>query len=277
LRALKQVIKKVFMQKRVLKFILIATVFFYSPIQSKAWGLLGHRIIGEIADSYLTPKARTAIKKILGNESIAMASNWADFIKSDTGYKNIEPWHYIDFSNDMDYKELQKYLQKDTAADAYTAIKFLMKELKKKNLPDVKKLTYLRLLIHIAGDIHQPLHVSKIGDMGGNDIKVTWFGQPTNLHRIWDSQLIENQQLSYTEYTKAINHATLNQRKIWLKQPISQWIYDSYQLSDQLRKEIKEPNPKLGYLYNYQHLQTLNNQLLKGGIHVSVLLNEIFG
>lgn len=242
-----------------------------------AWGMKGHRIVGEIAYSYLTPKARLAIQKILGNESIAMASNWADFIKSDTAYKYLNEWHYADYPKGLTYPTLQVYLKKDTAVDAYTKLKFLIAELKKKNLPKDKKLMYLRLLIHIVGDVHQPLHVSPEGDAGGNDIKVSWFGQSSNLHRVWDEQLIEYQDLSYTEYVKAINHTTTSERKKWQSQPLSQWLYESYSISEQLHNELKEQNPKLSYVYNYNHIDTLNQQLVKGGVRLAGLLNQIFG
>ena len=264
------------MRKITIQAVLFLILSTYLPVRSMAWGMLGHRIVGKIADSYLSEKARAEIKKILGNESIAMASNWADFIKSDTAYKYLDPWHYIDFPGAMDYAAMRNYLKNDTAADAYTKINFLVKELKRKTLAKDKKLMYLRLLIHIVGDVHQPLHVSPEGTMGGNDIKVTWFGQNSNLHRIWDEQLIDNQRLSYTEYVDAINFTTPAQRIKWQKQSVSQWLYDSYQISVQLHNEIKA-DTKLGYLYHYKHLKTLNEQLLKGGVHLAGLLNEIFG
>ncbi|HEU0064692.1 MAG TPA: S1/P1 nuclease [Flavisolibacter sp.] len=262
--------------KRYLKLLVVAAALFYIPLKSFAWGLLGHRIIGEIAYSYLTPKAKSEVQKILGYESMAMASNWADFVRSDTSFKYLDSWHYIDFDKDMPYAEMKRLLQSDTAHDAYTAIVFLKKELKKKNIPLDKKQMYLRLLIHIVGDIHQPLHVSKSGDMGGNDIKVSWFGVSSNLHRVWDSQLIDNQQLSYTEYTNAINHISKASRLLLQKQPLSQWIYDSYLISNKLHADIKTPDPKLSYLYVYQHLSIVNEQLLKGGIHLAAILNDIF-
>ncbi|HEV7620351.1 MAG TPA: S1/P1 nuclease [Flavisolibacter sp.] len=263
--------------RKIIKQLLVTGLVIYLPLTSMAWGMLGHRIVGEIADSYLTPHARAEIKKILGNESIALSSTWADFIKSDSAYKYLNTWHYIDFDEDMAYDKMVSYLKKDTAADAYTKINFLVKELKKKNLPADKKKMYLRLLIHIVGDIHQPLHVSHSGDMGGNDIKITWFGQNSNLHRLWDEQLIQEQQLSFSEYTKAINYTTAKERQVLQKQPITKWLFDSYQISQQLHAEIKEPNPKLGFLYNYQHIDTLNKQLVKAGVHLAGLLNAIFG
>src|SRR5437868_3261154 len=136
------------MQKVLLKTLFFVGISIYLPLQSMAWGMLGHRIVGEIAESYLTSKAKAAIQKILGVESMAMASNWADFVKSDSLYKYLDAWHYIDFADDMDYKAMKGYLQKDTAADAYRALNFLTRELKKKSLPQDKKVMYLRLLIH---------------------------------------------------------------------------------------------------------------------------------
>lgn len=263
------------MRKLSLIIVLIA-ILFIAPLHTWAWGQQGHRIVGQIAYAHLSQKAKTAIQKILGVESMALASTWADFIKSDTAYKYLDSWHYIDFDHDVSYDEMKKFLVSDSAHDAYTAIVYLKNQLKKKSLSREKKLMYLKLLIHIVGDVHQPLHVSKSGDMGGNDIKVTWFGQATNLHRVWDSQLIDNEQLSYTEYSDAINHASPLYIKKLQSQPISQWLYDSYTLSNELHKEITEPNTKLSYVYVYKHLHILNGQLLKGGIHLAGLLNEIF-
>jgi hypothetical protein len=265
------------MRKAVFKYIFILAAFFYLPLNSMAWGLLGHRIVGEIADSYLNAKARAEIRKILGNETIAMASNWADLIKSDTAYRYLSTWHYVDFDKGLTYPQMQQFLAKDSSADAWTKLHFLIAELKKKNLAQDKKQMYLRLLIHIVGDLHQPLHVSAHGTSGGNDIKVMWFNDNTNLHTVWDSQLIDFQNLSYTEYTKAINFTTAAQRKTWQQQPLSLWLFESYSISGQLHDEIKDPNPRLSYTYNYTHVNILNQQLLKGGVHLAGLLNQIFG
>lgn len=257
----------------------LVIIFFYFPLKAMCWGQLGHRIVAEIADSYLTPKTKAEIKKILGNESIAMTSNWADFIKSDSAYKYLDTWHYINFEKNLTYSQLKDVLKKDTAGvhDAYSAIVFLTKELRKKNLAPAKKQMYLRLLIHIVGDVHQPLHVSPVGSTGGNDIKLQWFGQSSNLHRIWDSDLIEEQQLSYTEYSNYLNHTTAIQRKKLQSEPISKWLFDSYATAQNLHDEITETNPRLSYRYNYDHIKTLNAQLLKGGVHLAGLLNDIFG
>ena len=255
---------------------LFILLFFCIPFTSSAWGVIGHRVVGEIASVYLTPKAKTEVQKILGTETVALASVWADFIKSDTSFKYLNVWHYIDVEKGLDHSGMKDALQKDTTANAYTKMIFLIRQLKNKKLSQPEKQMYLRLLIHIIGDVHQPFHVSATGDRGGNDIKVLWFNGNSNIHRVWDEQLIEFQQLSYTEYTKAINFTTAKQRSDWQKEPISKWFFDSYKISEELHKELIKPDQKLGFQYNFDHVQTLNQQLLKGGIHLAGILNQIF-
>ena len=130
---------------------LLALMFVVNlPIQSMAWGMLGHRIVGEIADQYLTKKARKGIAAILGNESVAMSSNWADFIKSDPAYNYLSNWHYINIASGKTEQEVIQLLEADTATNAYTKIIFLSNELKKKEVPSSDKILYLRMLIHLV-------------------------------------------------------------------------------------------------------------------------------
>lgn len=248
----------------------------YAPLQTMAWGTNGHRISGQIAEDHLTPKARIAIRAILGNESIAMASNWADFIKSDPAYSYLYNWHFVDFERPMSYPEMVEFLGHDSNVDAYTKLNFLVGELKKKDLSKANKLLYLRMLIHITEDIHQPMHTAHASDKGGNDFKLSWFGKPTNLHSIWDTELVNFQELSYTEFVDAINHPTVAQIKEWQSAPIAKWVFESSQIAEKLYTEIK-PDDKLSYKYNFDHIDILNQQLLKGGIRLAGLLNEIFG
>jgi hypothetical protein len=250
-------------------------IIFLIPYSSMAWGVLGHRVIGGIAETYLSAKAKAEIKKILGTESVAMASNWADFIKSDRSYDYLGPWHYINLPAGLSATQFHERLKNDTGTNLYTKLQFIIKELKKKNLPKDKKAFYLKLLIHFIGDVHQPMHAARPEDRGGNDIKLYWFNAPTNLHRVWDEHLAEFQQLSYTEHIKAINFTTTSQRQTWQKQSLSAWIFESYQIAQKLYSEIK-PEDRLSYNYNYLHVATMNQQLLKGGVRLAGLLNEIF-
>jgi len=265
------------MRTAIARYFVLLLLFFYLPASSWGWGMLGHRIVGQVAESHLSKKAKREIAQILGNETVAMSANWADFIKSDSTFDYLDTWHYVNFPKGLNGVAFKDFLAKDTGVNAYNKINFLAAELKNKNLPADKKLMYLRLLIHFVGDIHQPLHASPDGTAGGNTVRVTWFGQNTNLHRVWDSQLLEYQQLSYTEYAAHINHVTKAQRKLWQGQPLTDWLFESYAVSEKLIDAINENNNKLSYNYNFQHVDTLNLQLLKGGVRLAGLLNEIFG
>jgi hypothetical protein len=205
-----------------------------------------------------------------------MASNWADFIKSDPNYSYLSPWHYVDLDKKYTYPELVEFLKTDTKVDAYTKMNYLIAQLKRQDLSRTEKLLDLRMLIHIVEDVHQPMHVAHSDDKGGNDFKVTWFNKPSNLHSVWDSELIGYQELSYTEYTAAIDHATTSEIKEWQKAPISLWLYESNQIAEVLYTDIQQ-NDNLSYKYNFSHIDTLNRQLLKGGIRLAGVLNMIFG
>lgn len=260
-----------------MKTVFIVLIGIYLPFQSLAWGVIGHRVIGEIAYLNLSAKARKEISKILGTESIAMASNWGDFIKSDPSYDYLYNWHFININESLSHAQFIERLKNDTAVDAYTKLTMIIDSLKSKKLPADKKLMYLKLLIHIAGDLHQPLHVGHLSDLGGNRTRVQWFNQNSNLHRVWDEQLVEFQQLSYTEYAATLNHATKTQRLAWQKQPLADWLFETYQHCQKIYSGITEDNQKLSYKYNFDHLETLNSQLLKGGIRLAGLLNQIYG
>lgn len=258
-----------------IKYLTLLSVLLYLPFSGMAWGTTGHRVVGQIADSYLAKKTKKEIYKILGNESIAMASNWPDFIKSDPAYNYLGNWHYINFKGGQTETEIKDYLAKDTATDAYTKINWLSGQLKNKSLEKDKQVFYLRLLIHIVGDIHQPLHVGRFEDLGGNRIRVVWFRDSVNLHQVWDSKLVDHQQLSYTEYASAINYTTREQKKLWDAEPVSEWIWQSYKIAGQIYADIK-PGERLGYDYDFKYNAILNQQLLKGGVHLACLLNDIF-
>jgi len=248
----------------------------YLPSQSMAWGMLGHRVVAQIADNNLNPKARLALKAILGNESLAMGSNWADFVKSDKSYDYLYNWHFINFAAGLSSADINGLLKVDTAVNAFTKINFLVNELKKKNLPKAQKIIYIRLLVHIVGDVHQPMHTGRAEDKGGNDVKLTWFGKSSNLHSVWDTELVESQQLSYTEYTQAINYCSAKQKADWQQAPINAWITETYGMAQNIYGGVTLGD-KLSYRYIYDNLNTVNNQLLKGGIRLGGLLNQIFG
>ncbi len=240
------------------------------------WGVLGHRIVGEVADSYLSRKAKREIRLLLGNESIAMASNWMDFIKSDSTFAHLSNWHYLNVDGGLQADSLFQVLQNDTSSNIYVRINQLTNRLRSKVYDRETRARDLKMLVHLVGDLHQPLHVGRKEDLGGNRIRVQWFNDKVNLHQVWDERIVNFQQLSYTEYAAAINFTTKQQRQEWQKQPVLNWVWESYQVAEIIYAEAK-PEERLGYDYNFKYIATVNDRLLKGGVRLAGLLNDIFG
>jgi hypothetical protein len=262
--------------KRSIAGVMIAVFLLYVPLSSYSWGVLGHRIVGQIAETHLTKKTKKAVAGILGNESLAMSSNWGDFIKSDSTYDYLDTWHYVNLVSGLTKQSVEDYLERDTMINIYTKSNWLIAELKKRELPKATQQLYLRLLVHFIGDMHQPMHTGRPGDRGGNSIRVLWFRDSKNLHQVWDEALINFQQLSYTEYANAINFVTPSQRKQIQQSRMSDWIYESYQYAELIYADIKVPEQKLSYEYNFKYKAIVDEQLLKGGIRLAGILNEIY-
>ncbi|MFW5759583.1 MAG: S1/P1 nuclease [Cyclobacteriaceae bacterium] len=252
-------------------FTLIAIFYLGLGGVSAFWGKTGHRVVGEVAEQYLSKRAKKNIKKVLGNESLAMASNYMDFIKSDPAYQHLNPWHYATIPDSLNYAQAGTPAE----GDAIRAIELLKQELIKKEFSEGDELFTLRCLIHLVGDIHQPLHVGNGLDRGGNDVKVTYFGRSSNLHRVWDSQIIDAEQLSYTEYASSINFIEKKLVKKWQKDPLIEWANESKMLRSQVY-QLPEDN-KLSYRYIYDNIDIINQRLLQAGVRLAGILNEIYG
>ncbi|MCC6286373.1 MAG: S1/P1 nuclease [Chitinophagaceae bacterium] len=259
-----------------LKYLFFCIIFVFSVETVSAWGVTGHRVVAEIAQRHLNSKARKELKKLIGEVPLAFWANWADFIKSDTSWRFAGKWHYVDLPAHMAKDDFIRDLKALPGENLYTQILTLQAQVKDENLPLDKKQTALKFLIHLVGDLHQPLHVGRDEDQGGNKIQVTWFGKPTNLHVIWDETLIDFQQWSYTEYATVLNVADKTQVEQWQNSSLEDWFYESHVVSDKIYDNTA-PDSKLRYEYNYMFVQDLNNQLLKGGLRLAKILNEIFG
>ena len=265
---------KIYPLRQMVKVVAIAA-FTYLPLQANAWGMLGHRIVGQIAESYLSNKARKGVAAVLGNESIAMAANWGDFIKSDPAYNYLYNWHFVNLPADLDQQGVFDFLEKDTAANVYNKTLEMARILKSKSSSSDEKKLAMRMLIHMVGDLNQPMHTARKEDLGGNKVYVTWFGEKSNLHRVWDDGLIEYQQLSYTEYAKVINYPSKGQLELWKGNALRDFVYGSYKACNRIYAYSK-PEDKLSYRYNFDFADLLNEQLLKGGICLANMLNEIY-
>lgn len=253
-------------------FLLLLVLFLTADMSAEDWGKTGHRVTGEIAQQYLSKKARRAINNILKGKSLALVSTYGDDIKSDSKYRAYGPWHYVNL--DPDQKE---YIAADAAeeGDIIQGIQKSIKALKDPATSLEDQEFYLKMLVHLVGDLHQPLHAGRAEDKGGNDLQVRWFNKGTNIHRVWDSHIIDDFQMSYTEL--AANAAPLSkaEEKRIAGGDVLAWLYESKALSDEVYASV-EIGEKLGYGYYYEWLPVVREQLQKGGVRLAKLLNEIY-
>lgn len=225
-----------------------------------------------IAERHLTKKAKRNIEKVLGYETLAEVSNYMDFIKSDATYRHMSPWHYATIPTNETYAEAET----PEEGDVIVTIRRLMKELDSKEFTDGDEAFALKCLVHLVGDIHQPLHVGNGEDRGGNDVKLDYFWQSSNLHRVWDSEMIDGQKYSYTEYAEWIDHATDEQCEQWSSLNVLDWANESKKYREQCYDTMPE-DKKLSYRYDYDNIELLNQRLLQAGIRLANVLNTIYG
>ncbi len=255
--------------------IILITVLFINIAPAKAtdyWGRNGHRATGQIAEKYLSKKAKKHIDEILNGESLAFVSTWGDEIKSDPSYRKYSAWHYVNFPFGGSYATSEK----SNKGDLIVGINTCIAELKNKNTNAEDKAFYLKFLVHLMGDLHQPLHIGIAEDKGGNDFQVQWFGDGTNLHSVWDTKIIEDYEMSYRELAYNTKKLSKQQIEAIKSGDLIDWVNESRTLCEDVY-ENTEVGQKLGYEYMYKYIDVLRFQLQKGGIRLASVLNEIFG
>lgn len=242
--------------------------------QAVAWGKTGHRVIGLIAEQHLTDDARVAVQELLGVEDLAEVSTWADFMRSDPDefwQRTASPYHYVTVPKGKRYADVGAPRQ----GDALTAITQFAKTLKDDKASDDERRLALKFMVHVIGDLHQPLHVGNGTDRGGNQFTVVHMGEPTNLHSVWDSGLVDEEQMSYTEY------AALLSRKLdadviaeWSEPNPLVWIAESAEIRDTIYPMGNDR--VLRWNYFYEHRDTVRQRLAQGGIRLAAYLNALF-
>jgi hypothetical protein len=248
---------------------LTAAAAMLAPAPALAWGKTGHRAVASIADGHLSGLARANVRQILGSESLDEASTWPDEMRSNPSefwQRTANPWHYVTVAGFT-------YDKAPPEGDALTALQRFSATLRNPNASRADRELALHFIVHIIGDLHQPLHVGRPGDRGGNDVKVKWFGRDTNLHAVWDSAMVDEEALSFTEWTERLNRRTTPAEVIsWWEPNPRVWITESAQI----RETIYPANPELSYRYIYDHMPTVRRRIAQGGVRLAAYLNALF-
>lgn len=249
-----------------IKSFFLISLLFLNAKPGFTWGKTGHRVVGEIAQRNLNDETIAEIRKLLGQQSLAQVSNWADNIRDEPRWQNSFSWHYVDIPKGLNYEDLPA----DDHVDIVDAILRLENELSSPEFSHEQRTIALKWLVHLVGDIHQPLHAGIPGDHGGNLVEVSWFSKKTNLHRVWDEDCIDNELLAFTEYADFLNQLPGESIKDLQSANIFQWIRESRSYLD-LAYEIGDKN--LSYPYRAKILPVIEKRMLEAGIRLAGLLN----
>jgi len=249
-----------------------AAALITAPIPAAAWGPTGHRVTAQLAEARLTPAARAHVRAILGSESLAEASTWPDDQRSNPDpfwQKTASPWHYVTVPTGQGYTTALA----PPEGDAVTALTQFRATLRDPHASLADRQRALRFAVHIIGDLHQPLHAGRPGDRGGNDVAVTWMGRPTNLHAVWDSAMIDDRQLSYTEYTAFLARTITPERaRAWADARPATWINESAAL----RETIYPAEPAMGFKYAWLHRGEVDTRLAMAGVRIAAWINALW-
>lgn len=218
----------------------------------------------------MTNKAKAGVAALLNGESLPDVASWADENRD----RSTAPWHFINVELGLSFDDFKN--QVGNKEDVYTA---LVKE--EAILADEKasredRATALKYIVHFVGDIHQPMHVSRAEDKGGNTIQVRYDGKGTNLHSLWDTKILEHAGLNETQLAQQFDKATPQQITKWQGDQQIIWAWKSYQISSQLYGEIEKNGTNIDDAYYNAHIPIVENRIERAGIRLVGVLNAIF-
>jgi nuclease S1 len=268
----KQLMKR--WQTRLGRSVALAAVCLGGVLPGLAWGPEGHRVVAVIAQMNLTPQASAQVNALLGPfNSLAAVSSWADDTRVD--FPETAPWHYIDIPLDSNKIDMPSECPEENCVIAQIA-KFEA-VLKNPHSSEADRRTALKFVVHFVGDLHQPLHAEDNHDKGGNMVQVMFFGQPSNLHSVWDSGILHHIKPYDNQLAQLLaGRITPAERKLWEKGTLEDWALESHRLArDIAYKDLPPgPVPDIGQAYVDATTPVVETQLEKAGIRLAYLLNQ---
>ncbi len=255
-----------------MKRILLNIIMLTSVLSAMSWSQKGHDVVANIAQRHLTPATAAAVDSLLDGKSMVYWANWLDNASHTPDYAYTKTWHYKNVDEGVRYEEAQA----NPSGDAVTAVKQQIELLSNPSAPGADPTLALKILIHVTGDMHQPMHMGHATDLGGNRVKVKYFGRDTNLHSVWDGSLVESaHKWSYTEWSDQIDRVSKEQEAAIVDGSIDDWAKQTLALATQVYRSTPE-GTNLSYDQVAAATPVIEQQLLNGGLRLAHLLNLIF-
>jgi len=255
-------------RKITLIFLLLAMLLPVFP-----YGPIAHRAISLIAYEKLSRKARKQVDTILGVKGIVYAATWADEVRSEPDkYSYSFPWHYQNLAPQMNKDEiLQLWNNPRSEGDhLFYAIQEMINRLKQ----DRNDKEALKFLVHFIGDLHQPMHLGRKDDLGGNRVSYTWFGRQTNIHSLWDTDLVEHKKMSFTELAEYLILTQGNRKSEYKKMTLPEVAWKAYNIANRIYDYNRNDTNNFRYAYHFS--KDLDEMMYLAGIQLGKVLNDIY-
>ena len=263
-------IKSIHIEKWILFFLLILVLFPWQNVW--AWGPMGHRIVGEIAEMRLLPEVKTKIQKNFNIKKLADVANWADTVRKK---RSQSTWHYCNIKESKWTYEKNRDCPDGTCV--VEKIRNFIRTLVEERLSLAQRKEALMYLIHFIGDVHQPLHLGNAKDRGGNNTRVSFRGKSTNLHALWDGKLIHLGGKNLIQYSRNLSlRASSSESVKWNSSKIPEWANESRGFALN-HAYLLGPSPKgrLSKIYIERSREIIELRLSQAGVRLSGLLNRL--
>jgi hypothetical protein len=258
------------------RLVIALIVVFLIPTRVFAWGSEGHRIVAEIAEQYLEPKAAREIRALLAIENtsaLADVADWADQIR--TQRRDTAPWHFVDIPIAAKGYDTARECAGGTCVVA--KVDKFVSELRDPNAPPQARLEALKFVVHFIADLHQPLHASDNNDRGGNEVRVIFLGHRTNLHAVWDTGIlapaVQGDERAYA--LRLVRTITQTAKERWQAGLTVDWANESHAIAaGVIYGEFDHQPGALPASYESAALPVVNEQLEKAGLRLAWVLNR---
>lgn len=256
----------------VLVAITVSYFFFLLPVPAHAWGTRAHRIVARIAIAHLSHDARQQLSHLTDSRSLVEIADDADRWRETR--PETRPWHYVNIPFDAShYNAVRDCPTNDCVVAAVNKYQRILADRSHGMEANREAIVFL---VHLIADAHQPLHCINNNDRGGNDTAVVFFGRPTNLHAVWDSELLLRTHLGERAYVHRLTKWLASHNLAELQRgTIVDWVLEAHHLA-RTRAYNLPPDRKLRSGYYQANLPIIDSQLAKAGVRLAQVLNEVF-
>lgn len=207
-----------------------------------------------------------SVEKYLDGISLEKAGYWMDEVVMNSSYDFMKPWHFVAIESDKTYVRTKN-------PDIVNVLENLIITLRMKNSTKKENFLSIKVLTHLIADIHQPLHCGFVKDKGGSNLKLRFFFKSTDLHEVWDSEILEYKGITAEECLRLASNFTKRDLNSYQRVDIRGWMEESRAL---LSYAYDFKGNKLDDEYVNKVAPIIKMQLVKAGIRLASVLNSTF-